>query len=126
MNTKKILSAVVVLALTVGRVWASAETSSAPCFTAVPESEAALIVGGDGVGYECFLTSPMIYLPCSSEPQSQCSTAYAFDPTYTCAYTGSGQCYDEPTIIGWYAECEWTNACQQVGDWVPLLGTTCW
>ena len=122
MNTKMVLSVLAVLALTVGCAWAATEISG---FTAVPESEAAQIVGGDGVGYECFLTSPMFYLPCSSEPQSQCSTAYAFNPTYTCAYTGSGECYDQPTIVGWWAECEWTNECQQSGDWIPFYGTDC-
>lgn len=123
MDTKRILSAVVVLVLMGACAWAATEISG---FTTVPESEAAQIVGGDGVGYECFLTSPRLILLCSDEPQSQCSTAYALNPTYTCAYTGSGECYDEPTIFGWYAECEWTNACQQVGDWEPLWGTTCW
>jgi hypothetical protein len=122
MNAKMVLSVLAVLVLMGACAWAATEISG---FTAVPESEAAQIVGGDGVGYECFLSSPRFYLPCGDEPQSQCSTAYAFNATYTCAYTGSGVCYDQPTIIGYYAECEWTNECEQSGDWVPLWGTTC-
>jgi hypothetical protein len=123
----RILLAVVVLALMVGCVWASTETASAAGFTVIPDNEASQMIGGDGVGYECNqMCWPTFHVTCEEESQSMCSDAYAFNETRMCGYTGSGQCYEEQTVVGWWAECEWTNECHQVGDWQEFWGTTCW
>ncbi len=126
MNIQRTLFAAVVLALMFGCTWAATEASDTAGFAVIPDNEAGQIIGGDGVGYECLLGYPRFYLPCEDETQqSQCSTAYAFNAMYYCAYTGSGECYDMPTIVGWWADCEWTDKCQQSGGWQPFWGTDC-
>ena len=116
----------VVLVLTVGCTWGATEAIGTTGFAVIPDNEAAQMIGGDGVGYECNqLCWPTFRLECDTQPQSACSTAYAFNETWMCGYTGSGECYDVPTIVGWWADCEWTDKCRQSGDWQPFWGTDC-
>ncbi|MCX5646844.1 MAG: hypothetical protein NTZ17_19525 [Phycisphaerae bacterium] len=126
MNAKRILLAGMVLVLTGARAWAATEAPRTAGFAVIPDDEAAQVTGGDGVGYECnVLQRPTFYWPCGDESQSECSTAYAYNEAWSCSATRFGECYDQPTIVGWQAQCEWTNECQQSGDWVPVWGTDC-
>jgi hypothetical protein len=127
MNAKMVLSVLAVLALTVGCAWAATELSG---FTAVPESEAAQIVGGDGPGYECDYTpgheigGPERYYPCtnSHDPNNPGCAEGAWCyvmARYGCVWKGSGECYMNTWPYIEYGACAWdaeTGACVPDGE----------
>lgn len=119
MNGKKVLLAGMVLVLTGACVWGATEASG---FTAVPESEAAQIVGGDGYGYYCDLAHPLypeVWIPCSANGYNNgCaySNWYFLEIRYGCAEGGSGECYNYEMEGGLYGECEWNPEAGESGE----------
>ncbi len=112
MNTKRILLAGMVLVLSGACAWGATEISG---FTAVPENEAAQIVGGDGYGYYCDLAHPLypeVWIPCQPNgynPPTDCaySNWYFLELRYGCAEGGSGYCYNYDMEGGYFGECGW-------------------
>jgi hypothetical protein len=113
MNTRRIPLIVVVLAVTVGCAWAAPETSGTAGFTAVPDSEVAQIVGGDG--YVCDLDNalwPEDDQPCfdnGHNPPTGCGTgswSYLM-PRYGCVEAESGECYLYYMVFYEFGDCGW-------------------
>ncbi len=106
MNTKRILLAGIVLALTVGCTWAATEASATAGFAVIPDNEAAQILGG--LGWACnTLQWPEEFYPCGAT-EEDCSTWTLFYETWQCGPADSGQCDDSGLVIGlsWGA-CAW-------------------
>ena len=105
MNIKRILLAVVVLALTVGCAWASTEASAAAGFAVVPDNEAAQIIGGDG--WTCtYLEWSAGYAPCGYTEET-CSQWYDFFEVWRCESADSGECYESVVVGLRYGNCAW-------------------
>jgi hypothetical protein len=109
MDKNRILLAMVVLALAVGFAWAATEISG---FTAVPESEAAQIVGGAGYvcDYNDSITKGPHFWPCYKDPNNPaCGMgAWCFlEARYGCVPADSGTCYTDLYVLCEYGACVW-------------------
>ena len=113
MNTKIFLWAGIVLVLTVGCAWAAPEVPDTAGFTAVPDNEAAQIVGG--TGRVCDLQNPVYeeyVLMCSNNGDPNhpgCATGkwYYQMARYRCADAESGECYEYFMVYQEHGDCGW-------------------
>ena len=129
MDTKRVLSAVVVLTLTVGCAWASTEVSRTAGFTVVPDNEAAQIAGGSD-GRACnIMTQDYHWYWCDGTynevnplPEWDCyGSLTVFFERWACGDAESGQCENNQYLIGWCScSCVWypeSQSCSTDGYW---------
>ncbi len=129
MNTKGILLAGLVLVLTGAYAWGATEISG---FTAVPESDAAQIVGG--AGYVCDTENPITdpnYVGCMNNlNDTGClyGAWYIIYARYGCVPAESGDCYTDLYLHMEYGACGWypeVGACIPEGEVYPIYVEAC-
>jgi hypothetical protein len=109
MNMKRVLLAGMVLVLTGACAWAETEIAG---FAAIPESEAAQIVGGDGYvcDYTKSITHGPTFVPCvDNGNHTGClyGAWYYEYPRYGCKAAESGECYTDVYVHFEYGACAW-------------------
>jgi len=131
MNSKRILSAVVVLALAVGCAWGSTAAS----FTVIPDKEAVQIVGGSGKA--CNIQTQIegwwwcdgTWMGSDPVPEGDCNGTFIYIyERWVCGDAPSGECYNIPMILMLYCPCQWFaeyQNCSPNNNWQGWWGYAC-
>ncbi len=127
MNSKRILSAIAVLALTVGCAWASTSVSAAAGFTVIPDQEAVQIVGSgractDEVQAEGWYWCDGQWMVSDPLPYEECGGNFVVTSgIWACEDAPSGECYaDIPKWMYYWCPCQWFpeyETCSPNNDW---------
>jgi hypothetical protein len=127
MNSKRILSVIVVLSLVVGCAWASTETSGTAGFIVIPDEEAAQIVGGDGracntqVQIEGWWWCDGTWMGSDPLPEWDCSGQFTYIyERWVCGDAPSGECYETWMTGQAWCACQWYpeyQNCSPNNDW---------
>jgi hypothetical protein len=135
MNSKRILSAVVILALAVGCAWGSTETSGTHGFAVIPDNEAVRIVGGSGracniqTSIEGWYWCDGTYENDPPLPEWDCwgSLTYFYE-RWACGDAPSGECYETQMILSLDSSCVWYpeyETCAPDNNWHPTYVQAC-
>jgi hypothetical protein len=136
MNGKRIVFALVVLALTIGCAWGATGISATGGFAVVPDKEAVQIIGGDGKTcthmiqeYHWFWCDGTYMDIPPASPDCDGGYLSVYPERWECEDAPSGECDDSNLMDGLYfCQCHWyaeSQTCEVDGEWQRWVVYAC-